>query len=321
MQTTSISYPSRDGSSTIRALLWEPEAVHAGGTPPRGIVQIVHGMSEHIERYAPFAEYLCGKGFAVCANDHIGHGQSVATEADLGHMPRHGGEDILVADVYELRGRVTGELAARFPAQEIPYVIFGHSMGSFVTRVYLTRHAFGVRAAVICGTGQQSVAMAVGGKVATGLIAAVRGERYRSSFADSLGAGGYAKAVENPRTPLDWLSTDERVVDEYIADPRCGQMFTVGAYSTLASLVKDAISPALAKKIPKSLPMFFIAGSKDPVGDCGRGVTAAAQEYRDAGVERVDLKLYDGARHEILNERVRDEVQDDIEHWLAGLGI
>ena len=321
MQTTTISYPSRDGSSTIRALLWEPEDVHAGGTPPRGIVQIVHGMSEHVERYALFAEYLCGKGFAVCANDHIGHGQSAATEADLGHMPRHGGEDILVADVHELRGRVTGELAARFPAQEIPYVIFGHSMGSFVTRVYLTRHAFGVRAAVICGTGQQSVAMAVGGKVATGLIAAVRGERYRSSFADSLGAGGYAKAVENPRTPLDWLSTDERVVDEYIADPRCGQMFTVGAYSTLASLVKDAISPALAKKIPKSLPMFFIAGSKDPVGDCGRGVMAAAQEYRDAGVERVDLKLYDGARHEILNERVRDEVQDDIEHWLADLGI
>lgn len=321
MYTKTITYPSRDGASTIHALQWEPDAVHAGDTPPRGVVQIVHGMSEHVERYTPFASYLCKKGFAVCANDHIGHGGSVSCEADLGHMPRRGGEDVLVEDVHELRSRYARDLTERFPGQQIPYVIFGHSMGSFVTRVYLTRHAFDVRAAIICGTGQQSVAMAVGGKVATGLIATVRGERYRSKFADSLGAGGYAKAVENPRTPLDWLSTDERVVDEYIADPRCGQMFTVGAYSTLASLVKDAISPTLAKSIPKSLPMFFIAGDRDPVGDCGRGVEAAAREYRDAGVERVDCKLYHGARHEILNDRVRDEVQDDIEHWLADLGI
>ncbi len=321
MQTTALAYPSRDGATTIHALLWEPDEASTSGKSPRGIVQIVHGMSEHIERYEPFAEFLCGQGFVVCANDHIGHGQSVEREEDLGHMPRRGGEDILVEDVHELRCRVTKMLEERTGGAAVPYVLFGHSMGSFVARVYLTRHAFGVSAAVICGTGQQPVAMALGGLAATGLIAAARGERYRSKFADSMGAGGYAKAVANARTPLDWLCTDERVVDEYIADPRCGQMFTVGAYATLANLVKDAISPKLAQRIPHGLPMYFIAGAEDPVGDCGRGPQAAAQEYRAAGVEQVDVKIYDGARHEILNEPIAGTVQDDIEHWLSEHGI
>ena len=112
MVTTSISYPSRDGSSTIRALLWEPQDVHDGLRVPRGLIQLVHGMSEHVERYVDFAAYLCSQGFAVCANDHVGHGKSVSCEEDLGHMPLRGGADILVADVHELRCRVMEGFAA-----------------------------------------------------------------------------------------------------------------------------------------------------------------------------------------------------------------
>lgn len=321
MVTTSISYPSHDGSSAIRALLWEPQDVHDGLRAPRALVQLVHGMSEHVERYADFAAYLCSQGFAVCANDHVGHGKSVSCEEDLGHMPLRGGADILVADVHELRCRVMEGFTAAYPDSHIPYAVFGHSMGSFVTRVYLTRHAFGVDAALICGTGQQPMLMAVAGRTITGLIARARGERYRSKLADSLGAGAYSKAIKDARTPLDWLSTDEAVVDEYIADPRCGQMFSVGAYATLATLVKEAISSKGAQRVPKGLPLLFIAGAEDPVGDCGRGVRAAVKEYRDAGVERVDLKIYEGARHEILNEPIRQDVYADCVFWLGERGL
>lgn len=314
MKTTTITYASHDGASTIRALLWEPSAPE----PPRGIVQIVHGMSEHIERYAGFAEYLCGAGYAVCAEDHIGHGKTVSREEDLGHMPLEEGEEVLLHDVNALRELVVGRLAAessRNPA-DIPYVVFGHSMGSFITRVYLTRYALGVRAAVICGTGQQPRALSAAGKALTRGIARHRGERYVSELVDSMGAGGYASAIEGAETDVDWISTDRDVVAEYQRDPLCGQKFTVGAYHTLSSLVSDATDPALAARVPHALPMFFVAGSEDPVGDRGKGVERAAGMYRRAGIERVDLKIYPGARHEILNEPVRDEVHRDVSSWL-----
>lgn len=157
MKTTTLNYASRDGESTICALVWEPDEVASGGEAPRGLIQLVHGMSEHVERYAGFASFLCEQGFVVCANDHIGHGKTVSSAEDLGHMPLEAGEDVLIADVQTLRETVLDRLSVQcdMRVSGIPYVIFGHSMGSFVTRVFLTRHAFGVRAAVLCGTGHQ----------------------------------------------------------------------------------------------------------------------------------------------------------------------
>ena len=141
MLTTTLTYPSHDGTSTIHALLWEPDAAVKPDFAPRAVVQLVHGMAEHVERYVPFAEHLVGEGFVVCANDHVGHGKTASSEADLGHMPLEGGVDVLVEDVHALR-ELVGE---RYPV-DAPHVIFGHSMGSFVTRVYLTRHAEGLSA-------------------------------------------------------------------------------------------------------------------------------------------------------------------------------
>ena len=140
MLTTTLTYPSHDGTSTIHALLWEPDAAVKPDFAPRAVVQLVHGMAEHVERYVPFAEHLVGEGFVVCANDHVGHGKTASSEADLGHMPLEGGVDVLVEDVHALR-----ELVGERYLVDAPHVIFGHSMGSFVTRVYLTRHAEGLR--------------------------------------------------------------------------------------------------------------------------------------------------------------------------------
>lgn len=257
MQTTTLTYPSHDGTSTIRALVWEPDDAARPDLSPRAVVQLVHGMSEHVERYTPFAEFLVAHGFVVCANDHVGHGKTACSADDLGHMPLEAGEDVLVEDVHALREKVR----ERYPGTR--HVMFGHSMGSFVTRVYLTRHAEGLSAAILCGTGQQPRIQTVAGRVLTRLLAALRGERHRSRLIDSMGAGAYGRAIKDARTSVDWIATDPDVVDEYIADPLCGQTFTVGAYGVLASLVADATDARLARRVPRDLPLLFIAGAED----------------------------------------------------------
>lgn len=323
MKTTTITYASHDNASTVRALMWEPDEVASGGEAPRGLVQIVHGMSEHVERYEGFASFLCEQGFAVCANDHIGHGKSVSSAEDLGHMPLEVGEDVLVADVQTLRELALERLSQRcdMRVSGIPYVIFGHSMGSFITRVFLTRHAFGVRAAVLCGTGHQPRPLSTAGKALTSSLAKKHGERYVSELVDGMGAGGYGRAIKDSETDLDWIATDPEVVAEYQRDPLCGQKFTVGAYHVLTSLVSDATDLRLARRVPHALPLLFVSGDQDPVGECGAGVHRAAEMYRKAGVESVTEKLYPGMRHEILNEPVKGEVHRDVLAWLERQGL
>lgn len=323
MKTTTITYASRDTASTVRALMWEPDQVASGGEAPRGLVQIVHGMSEHVGRYVGFASFLCEQGFAVCANDHIGHGKTAARSEDLGHMPLEVGEDVLVADVQTLREVALDRLSTQcdMRVDAIPYVIFGHSMGSFVTRVFLTRHAFGVRAAVLCGTGHQPRVLSGAGKAITGSLAKKHGERYVSDLVDSMAAGGYGRSIEDAETELDWLATDPEVVAEYQRDPLCGQKFTVGAYHVLLSLVADATDPRLARRLPHGLPLLFVSGECDPVGEFGAGVHRAAEMYRKVGVECVSEKLYPGMRHEILNEPVKEQVHRDVLTWLERQGL
>ncbi|AEB06900.1 alpha/beta hydrolase fold protein [Coriobacterium glomerans PW2] len=314
MRTTELSYPSADGASSVHALIWEPDEDAA--LSRRGVIQIVHGMSEHIGRYIEFAEFLTAEGFSVCAHDQVGHGETASREADLGHIPLRRGKDILIADVHSLRTRAAEVLGA-----DAPYIIFGHSMGSFVTRVYAAEHGTGVAAAIICGTGQQSPILTVAGTAITHVIAAIEGERHRSRLVDALGVGSYAKAIKGATTELDWLSRDPNVVSAYIADPACGQMFTVGGYATVAALVASSQRVALTERIPRDLPMLFIAGAEDPVGACGRGVHRAVEQYRRAGIKRVDEIIYPHARHEILNETIGTDVRRDIVSWLSERGI
>jgi alpha-beta hydrolase superfamily lysophospholipase len=278
---------------------------------PRAVVQIVHGMSEFIERYDEFAAYLVRCGYAVCGEDHIGHGATAPTKDDWGVLPAYGGVDILLADVKALHDRA----AERFPG--VPLVIYGHSMGSFIARAYVSRYGDGVSAAVFSGTASTPPAVS---KFARGLsrhLAQRKGERYVSTFVDGLGAGSYGKKIPNARTPFDWLSTDPAVVDAYIADERCGFPFSVGGYATLTDLTALIDSPACAQSVPKDLPLLFVAGAEDPVGNCGKGVNQAADLVRRAGVRTVDVKIYPGMRHEIHNEPGRAAVFSDISNWIG----
>ena len=313
MRTETLTYPSADGRSTVRALVWAPAS--SGSAAPRGVVQLVHGMSEHAERYASFAETLCAAGYLVCANDHVGHGRTAAATCDLGHIPLAGGVDILLADVHALRSRVIGRLRAQGVSARIPYIFFGHSLGSFIVRVYLTQHAEGVSAAVVCGTGQQPPALARAGNAFCRVLARLRGEHFRSRLIHELVVGAYGRAIKGARTPYDWLSTDPAVVEAYRRDPLCGQMFTVGGYAAVTELAATSQQRSLARRIPRGLPLLFIAGSNDPVGDCGRGVRAAAKQYRDLGMVHVDEMIYQGMRHEVLNEPGRAQVYRDVLAW------
>ena len=310
VKTGKLGYRSSDGKTQIRALTWEPEK--DPGIAPAGIVQIVHGMSEHVERYDDFARYLVGRGYIVCANDHIGHGKSVSDPSEWGCLPSEGGKEVLIADVHELRKTV----ASRY-SRQTPYIMFGHSMGSFIVRAYLARHAEGLAAAVICGTSQQPAPLVSKlGNVLARRMAASKGDAYKSTFLDGMGAGAFSKQIENARTPFDWICTDDAVVDAYIADESCGVMFSAGGYATLTDLTGEVVSAPAARAVPSDLPVLFIAGMLDPVGSNGKGVEKAAEQYRHAGIKTVDLKLYEGMRHEILNEPGRAEVYADVADWI-----
>lgn len=303
-----IPLASSDGSSTLHACVWWPE----GGSRerPRGVVQVIHGMAEHVGRYDEFARFLAARDYVVCGDDHIGHGLS-SEPASRGHIPLAAGAGALVEDEHRLRKAVS----ARVPAGT-PHVLFGHSMGSFIARAYLTRHAEGLSGAILCGTGSVPVPLSRTGNALARAIAAVRGERHRSKLVDGMGAGAYSRSVEGP-TGFEWLSRDEGNVRRYLDDEACGFLFSVGGYAALTSLTAESCSRAAARRVPRDLPLLFVSGAEDPVGDCGRGVRRAARLYLDAGLNDVSVRIYEGMRHEILNEGDRGRVCADVASWIA----
>lgn len=298
-----VTFASADGTSTIHARFWAPD-----GKAPRAVIQVVHGMSEHVRRYDDFARFLVARGYVVCGDDHIGHGASAPVHKH-GCMPAKNGNEVLLADEHTLRGIAV----EKFPG--VPHVFFGHSMGSFITRCYLARHGTGVAAAVICGTGTVPVATSRAGNALAHVICAVRGEDHRSKLLDGLGAGAYGKAVPGP-TGYEWLSSNEKNVADYIADDECGFMFSAGGYVSLTALTAEACSASCAAAVPHELPLLYIGGEGDPVGDMGRGVHAAAQLALDAGSTDVTCRVYEGMRHEILNELDHARVYEDVASWL-----
>ena len=306
-----IGFLSHDGTSTIKGLVWEPERTRGSRrVAPRGVIQIVHGMVEHVGRYDEFARFLVEQGFVVCAADHIGHGKSVASADELGCLPVDG-KETLIEDVHELRKTVT----ARY-SRQTPYIMFGHSMGSFVTRAYLARHGEDVAAAVICGTGQQPLVLSKAGNALARFLAKTKGADYRSKLLHALADGAYSRAITDARTPFDWLSRDPAVADAFMADEACGFMFGAGAYAALTELAWRANAPATYRDTPHDLPLLFVSGDADPVGKCGKSVAAAAESMESAGAEDLTLRLFPGMRHEILNELGKQEVYDFILNWI-----
>lgn len=302
-----LRFPSADGRSTIRALVWWPAL--AAGARARGVVQVIHGMAEHVERYDALARLFASRGFVVCGDDHAGHGASCDPDG-YGCLPARGGAEALVADEHTLRRLVTERMGA-----DAPYLLLGHSLGSYIARVYLAEHGEGLAGVILSGTGTLPVAVSWAGHALARLICAVRGEKYRSKLLDGMGVGGYARAVPGP-TGCEWLSHNEKNVATYVADPRCGFMFSAGGYAAVTKLTARACSLAWARRAPHDVPLLFVSGAEDPVGDNGRGVRAAAELARQAGQRHVDMRIYEGMRHEIFNEDDGGRVMADVLSWV-----
>ena len=299
----SFTIPS-NGIGQLHCCRWMPEG------EPKAVLQIVHGIAEYIERYDDFAGFLNGLGYVVVAEDHMGHGQTVGAEGTQGYF--EGGWFTAVSDSYALLRKTKAE----YP--QIPYVLFGHSMGSFMARTILEVYPdSGIAAAVICGTGWQPRAILPGAIGICQLACKKVGEKNTSDTLQNMVFGGYNKRVEHPRTEFDWLTRDARVVDAYIAHPSCGFTASTGLLRDLLTGIRIIEQKRNLAKMNKDLPVLFIAGGDDPVGNYGKGVTRAAEEFRKAGMKHVVCRLFPLGRHEILNEINRREVYDFTAKWLG----
>ncbi|MGP1544468.1 MAG: alpha/beta fold hydrolase [Candidatus Fimenecus sp.] len=271
----------------------------------KAVIQITHGMAEHKERYFGFMEKLCDAGFASYIIDLLGHGESVESSNDLGYFGNRM-EQNLLDDMKTLNDLIHSE----YP--ETPIFMFGHSMGSFLTRAYTSIYESSVKAAVYCGTSGANPIVPIAIKLAEIQIKK-NGEKSKGDFLNKIAFASYNKKTDK-RTPFDWLSVNTENVDEYISDKLCGFTFTNNGFLTLFRLVKYIQSPEWYEKVPNDMPLYLIAGSDDPVGSYGKGVKSVYRKLLESG-HKVKFKLWTGDRHEILLENNADEVISDVIDW------
>lgn len=297
-------FQSSTGRTSIHALKCVPDG------KPRAVVQIAHGIAEHIDRYRPFMEFLADNGFVAAGNDHLGHGKSIRVPEEQGFFAEKDGWWRVVDDMDKLHDIMSNE----YP--ELPYVLFGHSMGSFLTRTYLIKHPDKYDGVILSGTGHQSPALVFGGNAAASVMAKLNGAMGDGAKLDSLAFGTYLNKIENPRTKFDWLSRDTEQVDKYIADPLCGFVGKIGLYRDMMQGIKFITDKKNIAQMNKEKPVYFMSGDGDPVGDYGKGVERAYKAFCDAGLHDVFMRLYPGGRHEMLNETNKEQVYQDILNWL-----
>ena len=297
-------FVSSDGKTAVFYYTYVPQNME-----PKAILQISHGMCEFIERYEDFAAFLCDNGFIVCGNDHLGHGNSIASEEDLGYFGEENGYEYLVTDLYKTMTIV------RKSYPNLPYFMLGHSMGSFVARMFLTQYGKELTGAVICGTSGGNPFAGTGIRMAKS-TARKKGSHFRSKKLDSMAFQGYNKRIDKPQSRFDWLTTDPQIVSDYEQNPKNNFIFTAAGFKDLFTLVKLVSAKEWADKVPKNLPLFLIAGEEDPVGEYGKGVRKVCRRLIEADVQDIALHLYPGGRHEIINESNRKDVYIDIARWM-----
>ncbi len=292
------------GTGKIHACRWVPEG------KVQAVVQIVHGIAEHAARYEEFANFLNSKGILVVAEDHMGHGKSVDYGGRKGVVK--GGWSAMVRDCLRL-SKVT---MAEHP--DVPYILFGHSMGSFLVRTILIKQPdLGISGAILSGTGWQPTAVVEGGALTARMISSKIGPENPSEMLQNLIFGGYNRRIEHQRTDFDWLTRDCRVVDEYLSDPMCGFVASSGLLSDMLEAIAYTQKKCRLNEMRRDIPILFVSGGDDPVGGYGAGVQRAVSCFRSAGLQDVQKKLFPMCRHEILNEINRDAVFDYIYLWIV----
>ena len=301
-----FTFLSSNQTTNIHAI----ECIPENGQYTR-VIQLVHGMLEYIERYLPFCEYLTSKGFIVVGHDHLGHGQSVNTPEDLGYFGEPDPNQLLIQDIHSLRN-ITMQ---KYP--NLPYFMCGHSMGSYLLREYLYLSSDGLSGAIIMGTGTISGCTSFMGLKFCKILSCCKGQRHRSSFVKKIvfESGPY-KHFNLQDENRSWITSDPHQARLYNDDQKMKFDFTLNGYMGLIEATKISNDSSSAEKINKDLPLLFVSGSNDPVGDNGAGVRKAYDLMVKVGVKDVNIKLFEGDRHEILNEKNRGEVFEYIGNWL-----
>ena len=282
-----------------RVSVWKPDGA------PRAIIQIFHGMAEHIERYDRTACDLARKGYLVAGHNHMGHGPETP-EGKLGYFYAEDGWRKIVEDGHA----VSEALKERWPG--IPLILLGHSMGSFMARDYIMRYPGEPDALILSGTGWYPPALCHAGRA----MARFAPPDKPSPKINEIGFAGNNKPFQPARTPFDWLSRNNAEVDKYVADPLCGFVFTGRGFFDLFTGLLGLTRLSGLQHVSVDMPVCFISGDSDPVGQMSKGVLQVAQQFRDAGIKNVTVKLYHNARHELFNEMNRDEVIADLSAWL-----
>ena len=299
-------FNSSNGQTRIRTLIWQDEEL-----TPIGVVQLTHGMAEHIARYDEFARFLASNGFVVCGNDHLGHGKSINNRSELGSMGAVNGDKRLVDDMHIL----TKIMKKRHP--DLPYFLFGHSMGSFCARVYAAHFGDELNGLIICGTGDTPSALSV---VSSGIDKLVEKHGYMKKLdylADIMNRG-FSTLCPDRSSPLAWLSENAENRLAYSNDDLCGFTYTLGGYRDIYRLMCEACDDRWPYRLPKNLPIMVISGAQDPVGMNGKGVLSVADSLVMAGFDPTVI-LYPGMRHEILNETEREIVFNDVLEFLRSV--
>jgi alpha-beta hydrolase superfamily lysophospholipase len=263
-------------------------------------------MREYAARYREFGEWLVSKGFAVGINDHAGHGDSI--KDSRGYFGEKDGPSNMVLDMHELSVRLKQE------CPRLPFFLLGHSMGSFLARLYTSKFGNELDGAVYSGTGEAPPPLPVA-LVLASILSRGKGSRDEAKLLNNLSSIGYNDKFKPNRTISDWLTKDEAKVDAFIKEPKAQFTFTNRGYYDLFSMLSDVSKADWAKSLPKDLPVLFISGSEDPVGAYGKGVFKVFRSLVDAGLTDVELKLYGAGRHEMLNETNRVDVYSDLHHW------
>ena len=303
--SNTFRFPSCDGVHQIFARQWLP----AQGEP-KAVVQIVHGVSEYIDRYAGVARFLADHGFIVVGGDHLGHGRTASGPEEYGFFTEQKGWHTVVGDVRRLRTL----MGQKYP--DLPYFLLGHSMGSFLARTYLIDGPGTLTGAILSGTGQEAPVMVKAGWILSDLVSKISGPRAHSKLVETLSFGAYNKQFAPTRTRADWISRDEAAVDAYIADPLCEFLPTAGMFRDMMEGLQYIANKNNLSKMDPSTPVYIFSGDRDPVGGNGEGVQKVAGFFRDAGTKNLTVKLYPEGRHEMMNETNRDEVFADLLTWL-----
>lgn len=296
---SSGTFNSSNGKDLISYFIYTPK------TKVKAIFQLSHGMCEFVERYRGFAKFLCENGILFCGNDHLGHGRSVASSDDLGYFGDKDGYKFLCKDLH----RFTVIMKKKYP--NTPYFLFGHSMGSFIARAYVAKFGNEIDGAIFCGTSGGRF-LSFLGLVFPKMTATIKGKKYRSKLINKIAFMNYNKKFKGDENGNSWLTRDKSLLERFTGSEFSNFTFTVSAFEDLMKLLTFISSKYWYSLVPKELPIFLISGGDDPLGDYGKGVEKVYNKLKDNDVKNVSLKIYEGARHEILNEINKEEVYEDI---------